>query len=162
MGHHQSHCSHLLMDRERPLEINLAVKRHQILMVAFLIDECACDHVIIEGLRTLGHDVETIDLNAKISDLDILIQSNTSGRILLTFDGDFGKLIFRDKMPSIGVVRMHGFGDAVKVNRYILKQISTIGDGLYGRFTSVVPKGSVDNPRGRIDQRDIAPPTLIV
>ena len=57
-------------------------------------------------LRISGLDLESIqELSPGISDVDVLEQAVESGRVLLTFDRDFGDLIFNRKMtPPAGVV----------------------------------------------------------
>jgi predicted nuclease of predicted toxin-antitoxin system len=58
------------------------------------------------GLRQRGHDVLWIRETAPgISDSAVLLQATTEGRLLITFDKDFGELAFRRGFPAIsGVV----------------------------------------------------------
>src|SRR5579871_1342408 len=56
---------------------------------------------VIVALRLAGHDVEWVFEDARgKTDIDILAYARTANRYLLTFDLDFGALIFRDRAPS--------------------------------------------------------------
>jgi predicted nuclease of predicted toxin-antitoxin system len=73
--------------------------------VKFLADEnFPIDSVTV--LREAGYDVESIQESfPSLSDVDILARAVTSGRILITFDRDFGDLIFNRHLAApIGVV----------------------------------------------------------
>jgi predicted nuclease of predicted toxin-antitoxin system len=58
------------------------------------------------ALRDRGHDVTWIRADAPgSSDLQVLARAQAEGRILVTFDKDFGELAFRSELPaSSGVV----------------------------------------------------------
>ena len=60
----------------------------------------------VTALRERGHDVAWIRTEAPGStDPDVLTRAQAEGRVLLTFDKDFGELAFRAKLPaSSGVV----------------------------------------------------------
>lgn len=61
---------------------------------------------VVFALRAAGHDVEWIYEDARGSaDRDLLFRARATQRYLLTFDQDFGALIFRDRLPPpIGVI----------------------------------------------------------
>jgi predicted nuclease of predicted toxin-antitoxin system len=70
----------------------------------FLADE-GCDAAIIGVLRELGHDVAWIaELAPSISDADILAWGLREERLIVHHDLDFGELIFRDNLPTHGVI----------------------------------------------------------
>lgn len=70
----------------------------------FLADE-GCDAAIISVLRELGHDVAWIaELAPSISDADILAWGLREERLIVHHDLDFGELIFRDNLPTHGVI----------------------------------------------------------
>jgi len=72
----------------------------------FLIDRCA-GHRLAEWLRSLGHDVvEAIDLGRDPGDSALLSTAQKAGRIVITIDTDFGKLIFADDEQHSGLVRL--------------------------------------------------------
>ncbi|MFI5200923.1 MAG: DUF5615 family PIN-like protein [Candidatus Kapaibacterium sp.] len=66
----------------------------------FLADEnFPIDSVII--LREAGFEVDSIqELSSSLDDTSILDIAVTSGSILLTFDRDFGDLIFNRQLPA--------------------------------------------------------------
>jgi predicted nuclease of predicted toxin-antitoxin system len=68
--------------------------------VLFLADEnFPIDSVII--LREAGFDVDSIqESSPSLDDTSILDVAVTSNSILLTFDRDFGNLIFNHKLPA--------------------------------------------------------------
>lgn len=61
---------------------------------------------LVESLRLLGHDVASIrETVPSSSDPDVLALANEQQRVLLTYDTDFGELIFRRQHPaSEGVI----------------------------------------------------------
>lgn len=61
---------------------------------------------LVESLRLLGHDVASIrEATPSAPDPDVLAQANEQQRVLLTYDTDFGELIFRHHYPaSEGVI----------------------------------------------------------
>ena len=55
----------------------------------------------VEALRANGHDVAWIREDARGSlDEQVLARAQREGRILVTFDKDFGELAFRSKLPA--------------------------------------------------------------
>jgi predicted nuclease of predicted toxin-antitoxin system len=59
----------------------------------------------VEALRAEGHDVAWIREDAPgSSDEQVLARAQQEGRILVTFDKDFGELAFRSKLPATGGV----------------------------------------------------------
>lgn len=59
----------------------------------------------VEALRADGHDVAWIREDAReSSDEQVLARAQQEGRILVTFDKDFGELAFRSKLPATGGV----------------------------------------------------------
>jgi predicted nuclease of predicted toxin-antitoxin system len=70
----------------------------------FLADE-GCDMAIVSVLRELGHEVAWIaELAPSTSDKDILAWALREKRLIVHHDLDFGELIFRDNLPSYGVI----------------------------------------------------------
>jgi predicted nuclease of predicted toxin-antitoxin system len=55
----------------------------------------------VDALRRLGHDVVWTRIHAPGSpDEAVLAQAQAEGRIVVTFDKDFGELAFRRRLPS--------------------------------------------------------------
>jgi predicted nuclease of predicted toxin-antitoxin system len=71
----------------------------------FLIDESA-DARMAAYLRNQGHDVTVIaqDYPASLKDAEILRIAVAEERILITFDRDFGELVFSHGHPHAGVL----------------------------------------------------------
>lgn len=61
---------------------------------------------VVEALRKRGHDVVWIRTDAPGStDRRILARAQAEGRLIVTFDKDFGELAFRSRLPaSCGVL----------------------------------------------------------
>jgi predicted nuclease of predicted toxin-antitoxin system len=71
----------------------------------FLLDESA-DARLGPYLVGLGHDVTRIaaDYPAGLSDPEVLALAVSDNRILITFDRDFGEIVFRESQIHTGVV----------------------------------------------------------
>jgi predicted nuclease of predicted toxin-antitoxin system len=71
----------------------------------FLIDESA-DARIAPHLRGQGHDVALVatDYSPALEDAEILAIAIRDQRILITFDRDFGELVFKQSQPHGGVL----------------------------------------------------------
>jgi predicted nuclease of predicted toxin-antitoxin system len=58
--------------------------------------------VAVAALRSRGHDVAWIRTDAPGSgDRDVLARAEAEGRLLITFDKDFGELAFRLRLPAL-------------------------------------------------------------
>ncbi|MGQ0595610.1 MAG: DUF5615 family PIN-like protein [Gammaproteobacteria bacterium] len=72
----------------------------------FLIDRCA-GHRLSEWLRAQGHDVvECRERGPDPGDRALLEWAAAENRILVTMDKDFGTLVFLDKAPHRGMIRL--------------------------------------------------------
>jgi len=55
----------------------------------------------VEALRLAGHDVAWVREDARgSSDAQVLARAQQEGRIVVTFDKDFGELAFRSRLPA--------------------------------------------------------------
>ena len=84
-----------------------------------LADEC-CDALLVDGLRSDGHDVlyvKETDPGAK--DDTVLQMAADQHRVFLTEDKDFGELVVRLKLPAYGIVllRINPAASATKLAR---------------------------------------------
>ena len=61
---------------------------------------------LVEALRSHGHEVRWVRTDSPGSaDHELLAQAQQEDRILLTFDKDFGSLVFLERLPALfGVV----------------------------------------------------------
>ena len=63
------------------------------------------DRSIIQFLRALGHDVYSIRESSPGTDDAAILQTGlATDRVILTFDLDFGELVFHQHLPTLGVV----------------------------------------------------------
>ena len=72
----------------------------------FLVDRCAGRRVA-EWLRSAGHDVvDSGTWEADPGDRALLMIAQADGRVLITLDNDFSRLIFDQGQPHAGLVRL--------------------------------------------------------
>lgn len=84
----------------------------------FLADE-GVDGPIVERLRAEGYDVVYVaEMDPGLPDDAVLALSRGTGAILVTTDGDFGELVFRQARLHAGVllVRLHGLPAGTKAS----------------------------------------------
>lgn len=87
-------------------------------------DEC-CDALLVNGLRSDGHDILYVkDIAPGTDDETVLQMAADQQRILWTEDKDFGELVVRLRLPAYGIVllRMNPADSAAKLarSRYLL------------------------------------------
>jgi predicted nuclease of predicted toxin-antitoxin system len=96
----------------------------------FLIDECVSDE-IGRLLRQAGHDVVFVrNVAPAAKDGDILPLGISLERIIVTHDYDYGDLIFRDGVPSIGVVILAPGSDTAASAQEIAEQAEILTGSL--------------------------------
>ena len=106
--------------------------------------------VSIRILRGVGHDVVSIiEDTPGINDSAILNQAYEENRIILTFDRDYGELIYRSKsVTSVGVVYFRFSPATPEESAKILLNILEKGEiPLLGKFTVI--------ERGRVRQKTL-------
>src|SRR5690348_5368985 len=60
---------------------------------------------VVESLRQRGYDVRHIrELTPGVSDDEVLSMATRDSAILLTYDRDFGELVFRQRQVATGVI----------------------------------------------------------
>jgi len=104
----------------------------------------------IKLLRKAGHNVASvIEETPGAKDLDILKRAHEESRIILTFDRDYGELIYRQKLSvPAGIVYFRFNPSSPEEPCEILLKILDIGNvSIVERFTVV--------ERGRIRQRTL-------
>ena len=106
----------------------------------FLADECV-DRFAIEAIRDAGHDIELVV--AKIpqaSDRDVAALAVAEGRILVTEDRDFGKLIFALSSESTGVLYIRWPAQARStLYETVQKAVEAVGADLASSFVVLTP-----------------------
>jgi predicted nuclease of predicted toxin-antitoxin system len=72
----------------------------------FLVDRCA-GHILAIWLRNAGHDVvEVRELGEDPGDRELLRLSAAGGRVLITLDKDFGRLVYAERGRHAGLLRL--------------------------------------------------------
>lgn len=97
----------------------------------------------VDALRLAGHDVAWVRIDAPGSPDDaVLARGRAETRVLLTFDKDFGELVFRRGLgASVGVILIRGVAPPDAIARLIVAVIGS-RDDWEGNF-SVVEAGRV-------------------
>jgi predicted nuclease of predicted toxin-antitoxin system len=106
--------------------------------VKLLADEC-CDALLVDALRSTGHDVLYVkDALVGAEDVVVLQLSVAEQRVLLTEDKDFGELVVRLRLPAHGIIllRLPGHESNVKTVR-LLEVLNNYEHRLPGAFTVV-------------------------
>lgn len=94
----------------------------------------------IDHLRNEGHDVASISEEASGSnDVEVLERAAREDRVILTFDSDYGELIFRRKLPSPRGVLFFRVGPLTPLDPAlrILQLLNASGISLDQKFTVV-------------------------
>jgi len=98
-----------------------------------------CPGDLVDALQSAGHDVAWVRADARGSnDSAILARAQVEGRLILTFDKDFGELAFRTRLPAAsGIIfcRLHGLPPP-RVVAIVLAAVNSRPD-LAGRFTVI-------------------------
>lgn len=70
----------------------------------FLVDESA-GLSIVRHLESFGHDVASVQEDRPgIEDSEVCVWANREGRVIITNDKDFGRLVFLGRLTSRGVI----------------------------------------------------------
>jgi len=97
----------------------------------------------IHALREAGHDVKSIRRDAPgISDQEVIAMAQAEGRIILTFDKDYGELIFKggiDSPPAVLFLRYRGKDPQAAAR--LIRETLEAGTVLEGRFTVIEEEG---------------------
>ena len=73
-------------------------------MTKFLADENIPVKAVV-ALKQKGIDIIPIlEISPSLSDREVLNLANRQGRVIITFDTDFGKLAFKEKLKVKGIV----------------------------------------------------------
>ncbi len=99
------------------------------------------DAPIIEALRRRGYVVFSIaEQMAGATDKQVLEFANSSKALLLTGDKDFGELVFRQRLLSVGVVlvRLAGLSPTSKAE-LVGDVFQKMSDSFPGRFSVIGP-----------------------
>ena len=92
----------------------------------------------VRSLRELGHDVVSIsELSPGISDEEVLRLAHAEDRVIITFDRDFGELVFRRRLPApAGILYLRFFPQRPPEVTAFISRLIGEGIDLRGRFTT--------------------------
>jgi len=106
----------------------------------FLADE-SCDFAVVRALRRAGFDVLCIsESSPRTEDSEVIRLALHEGRILLTEDKDFGRLVYSHGQDTLGVIflRFPTFARR-EISRDVLNLVKQQGEKLAGSFVTVQP-----------------------
>ena len=92
----------------------------------------------VQALRRVGHDVVSISERFPgIPDEEVVRIARAENRIVVTFDRDYGELVFRRGLPVPAGILYLRFSPSMpeEVAAYVLRLVET-GIALEGRFTT--------------------------
>ena len=96
---------------------------------------------VVRQLRGDGHDVSWgCEFDKGASDVVRTALAAKEARVILTEDNDFAAIVFRDRLPVVGLVliELHGFGRDARAAR-IVDAMREIGDKAVGKVHVVEP-----------------------
>ncbi|MCW3984360.1 MAG: DUF5615 family PIN-like protein [Candidatus Bathyarchaeota archaeon] len=103
----------------------------------FLADENISTKVV-NNLKNKGIDIVSVkEINAGLGDEAVLEIANAQNRILLTFDDDFGELIYRRKLKAYGIVLLRFLPKSTQQIYEILSNVLDAQNELEGNFVIV-------------------------
>lgn len=96
----------------------------------------------VTALRDAGHDVASVaELAPRISDTKVMTIAHEEQRVVVTFDRDYGALVFGQKLPMPGGVLYLRFQPVFPTEpaEYLIRLIEA-GIELEGKFTTSTRK----------------------
>jgi predicted nuclease of predicted toxin-antitoxin system len=107
----------------------------------FVADE-SCDFALVRALRAAGFSVRSIaEESPRATDADVLRSAAASGRVLLTEDRDFGRLVFGNSAPSAGVVLIrYPSTERLEMAERTVEFVRLHGSQLSGVFVTLTPR----------------------
>lgn len=104
----------------------------------------------VRVLRAAGHDVAAIiEDTPGVTDVEVLAQAVREARVILTFDRDYGELLYRHRLPSPSGVIYLRFDPMTpqEPGEHVLALLAVPAITLEGKFTIV--------ERARLRQRPL-------
>ena len=106
----------------------------------FLADE-SCDFAVVRALRDAGYDVAAVaEVRTQSEDSQVIEQARREGRVLLTEDRDFGRLVFVSRAACAGVIFIR-FPSRRRITlaKEVLQVVRKQADKLPGSFVVLQP-----------------------
>jgi len=106
----------------------------------FLADE-SFDFAVVRALRRAGFDVFCVsESTPRAEDSEVIGLALREGRILLTEDKDFGRLVYSHGQETLGVIFLRFPTFARKqISRDVVNLVKQQGEKLAGSFVTVQP-----------------------
>ena len=106
----------------------------------FMADE-SCDFAVVRALREAGHDVLYIsETDPGAEDDAVVARAHAEGRVVLTEDRDFGRLVFAASRPATGVVYLRFPAPAREtIGKAVVALVGEKGEALGGSFVTLQP-----------------------
>ncbi len=107
----------------------------------WVADECV-DAEVVSRLRDAGHEVYYIaEASPGVQDDEVLRLAEAQAAVLLTYDKDFGELVFRQRKATHGVVlaRLPGLSASAKAD-VVAVAVAMHGEEFVESFTVVTDK----------------------
>ncbi len=106
--------------------------------ITYLADE-NIPLVVIKELRGEGFAIESIPTNKRgMSDKELLKLAYKSEQVLITFDKDFGQLVFKERIQSKGIVLLRFAPTSPSKVKSIIKKILEEKDfNPFGKFVVI-------------------------
>ena len=106
----------------------------------FLADE-SCDFAVVRALRAEGYDVlSVLEACPGAEDQYVMELAEKDGRILITEDKDFGRLVYAERATNIGVLLLRFPAVARgELSDTVIRLIKGKGEELKGSFVVVRP-----------------------
>ena len=106
-------------------------------MIRFLADE----NIPLEAVNSLkkeGIEIESISvIKPGIDDEEILEMANRENKVIITFDSDFGKFVFKDLNESKGVIFLRILPASVETITNTIKSVLSLNINFYSSFCVV-------------------------
>ena len=106
----------------------------------------------VTALRRSGEDILAVaEVLPGAADEDVLRLGRTQGRVIVTFDRDYGELVFRRHLrPPAGVLYLRFVPDSAEELAAQVMALKTSGVKLEGWFTTVSGNGIRQRPLHRV------------
>lgn len=112
----------------------------------FLLDVCASSHALRTFLTNLGYDVQLMGASDPCaSDETLWGMAHQEGRLVITLDKDFGELLFVQRRPHAGIIRL--------LDMPIAEQVAAMQELLSDYETNLSSGAMIVVTRGRIRVR---------
>ena len=111
-------------------------------MLKLLLDE-NIGYLVLEELRKRDYDAKSIlESNRGTDDETVLRLASEEGRILVTLDRDFGRLVFLKSQRHVGVIFLRLSKETSQnVFSVLLAVLKNYGDKVQNRFVTVSESG---------------------